>query len=316
MRPVAFVLLMLLIPTTALAQETRTFRNFQPMKARKADPVWCWAASMQMCLNSAGTRAAQKDILVQAHLLEAELPPLEDLPIRFTWKQGRAGRFDVTTRYLPTPLKRVQILDAFADNRMIVAEVGDDNPWQIPPHLVVIYGYRIDLMNQMHLKIYDPASPGQERPEVDYSEPWDWRRTLLLHAEPADSVNRSSFNKDPLYCLKLLNSDVQWGPYVTGGTLYYALTYENICDQPVRCAVTIQSGNRADGIALAGTAKWFLSQSRTQTFVLMPGASYTVRGGLRWRRLEKTTPQILFPGPDRNQNLNLIRCDYLMKVER
>jgi hypothetical protein len=312
-RALATLLLLTLGASGVNAGDARVSSDFQPVRARKSDPDWCWAACIQMCLRDAGIRASQESVIQEVTRTSGEVHDIKDLPTVFVYDKGRKSEITLMSRYLDRPLKRIEILDAFERERVIAAEIGEENPWGVPPHVVLVYGYRIDLMNDLHLKIYDPWPPGRDLPEVAFKGDWGWQRTLLLWAARSDSMDVETNYKNPIQCLNLTQSDIQWGISLHSGTLYYTLTYENLCDRPVRCSVTIQSGSQVNGFALAGVDAWVLSQSRTQSFVLMPGADYTLRGGLRWRRTETTTPQVLYPRPNRGEHLNLIRCDYLDK---
>lgn len=140
-------------------------------------------------------------------------------------------------------------------------------------------------------------------------------RTLLYPARKAPPRDQEWYLRQAPLCINLTRSHVQWGPNLREGTAYYSLTYSNACDRPVVCNVTVQSGNRTRNVALAGTiSEWSLIQARSCLFVLMPGASYTVRGGLHWQRIENGIPQIRFPDPTRGGYVHLIRCDFLKKA--
>lgn len=299
----------LFLAVPAPAQEVHQLTGFQAQAARKSQPVSCWAACVAMLLKSAGHTVSQKTIL-DRNDAPGDGFRLEEIEAPMNFDFGRKGSVTITPRAATKPLKRIDIINSFDQNRFIVAGRRAESLEGAPDHPVVIYGYRIDLMNQMHLLIYDPWPRGTHH-EFEMRENWGWEGTLYLTLDSPDSTERDTWYKNAAHCVNLTSADVQWGSSLQSGMLYFTLSYENTCDRPVRCQVTVQSGNQADGFALAGTAQWILRQSRSQIFVLMPGGSYTVRGGLKWSRAERFTPKVLYPDPFRGENPNLIRCEYL-----
>jgi len=292
---------------------TRVIEDFRGLKAGGSDARWCWAAALQMVLKSQGVNEPQKAILAREANDDGSAFDVETLVDPLTFDFKKKGAFRIQPRVVPRPLRRAEVFDAFDRDRWILADMGGPNPWSLPPHLVVIYGYRLDLMNQLHLKVFDPWPPRGSYRDVEFHEEWGWQKSVLLTVESADSTDDDQSYKNPVQCMSLATSDVQWGPNLHAGTLYYSLTYENSCRRPVRCQVTVQSGNEMEGFALAGTAAWIIRQSKTAAFVLMPGAVHTIRGGLKWGRMEKGAPNFLYPNPSRGENLHLMRCEFLMK---
>src|SRR6185503_18577936 len=106
---------------------------------------WCWAAALQMLLKSQGVNEPQKAILDRQPNDHERAFDVEDLVDPLTFDFKKRGTLLIQPRVVPRPLRRIEIIDGFGKDRWILADMGDSNPWSLPPHLVVIYGYRLDL---------------------------------------------------------------------------------------------------------------------------------------------------------------------------
>jgi hypothetical protein len=115
---------------------------------------------------------------------------------------------------------------------------------------------------------------------------------------------------DPRRCLDKTDSDIDWNTSGDPPVVRLMFEYENICERPVRCKVTVQSGTLPTGAARGDYSRWEVVDMLTFKFSVAPHETRRLLTTLAWSRPAGTTPHLRSPSAELSRNPELMECSF------
>ncbi len=150
-------------------------------------PLWCWAACIQMCLRAEGIPATQEAIVQRNYgaLVNRPAVSLEQIAMNLVIDYPTAsGMIRVRPTVLRRGLTSAEVKSYIDQNKLIIMAVGEGNPFTLPQHVVVAYGYRQAPGSPLLMRIFDPwprQATQLHEVAVDFTSAWE--QTIVVNVE-------------------------------------------------------------------------------------------------------------------------------------
>ncbi len=164
-------------PATA-ASNNALLQQCEPQKQSQ----WCWAACVASCLKYSGMQVTQEQLVVERFgaVVNRSLPSVvlvaQHLNRSFS---THTGNVIVSPQVVDGPLDLVTMRQLIDAGCPIIACIGEGNPWSVPAHAIIFYGYHVDWSGNTIIHIFDPFPPHHLR-VIPYNQAFAWEQTIIV----------------------------------------------------------------------------------------------------------------------------------------